>query len=85
MNSNLHSKFLIAMGITVIAIILMLLETVSDIFLWIGIALALIASAILLTIRCPHCGYRLVRKNTWRLPNFCPNCGKKISANEHED
>ena len=85
MNSNLHLKFLIAMGITAVAIGLMLLNALSGVFLWLGIILAVIASVILFTIRCPHCGYRLVRKGTFWLPNYCPNCGEKISGNEYEE
>ena len=85
MNNSPHLKFWIGRGITFVAIALLLLGTVSDIILWLGIALALVATAILFTIRCSHCGYRLVRKGTLRLPNYCPHCGEKISGNEYED
>ena len=86
MNSSPHLKYFIALGLFAVAIGLVLLgSSISETLMWIGFVLAVIAGIISFTIRCPHCGYRLVRKGTFWLPNYCPNCGEKISGNEYEE
>ena len=76
-------KHFISLGIFVVAIGFVLLGT--SVSMWIGFVLAVIASIISFTIRCPHCGCHLVRRGWFWLPNYCPSCGEKISGNEYEE
>ncbi len=86
MNSSPHLKHFISLGIFVVAIGFVLLGTsVSETLMWIGFVLAVIASIISFTIRCPHCGCHLVRRGSFWIPNYCPSCGEKISGNEYEE
>ena len=83
MNSSPHLKYFIALGLFAVAIGLVLLG--SSISETLGFVLAVIAGIISFTIRCPHCGCHLVRRGWFWLPNYCPNCGEKISGNEYEE
>ena len=53
-------------------------DAVSNPFLWIGLAVYLIAFWYRHRyIRCPHCGSRM--KYIRQLPEYCPDCGKELS------
>ncbi len=86
MNSSPHLRYFISLGIFAVAIGLILLgNSVSEIYLYLGIVLAVIAGIISFTIRCPHCGGHLVRSRYLWLPRYCPHCGEKVSGNEYEE
>ena len=77
--NNLYVRYFIALGLSIISIILIWTGTfASQILMWIGFGILAIAVIVSWTIRCPHCGHSLMGKRQLRLPNFCPNCGEKL-------
>jgi len=86
MRNSLYVRYFIALGLSIIGVILIWLGVLSSrIFMWIGFGIAAIGVMISWTIRCPHCGHGLMGKRQLLLPNFCPNCGQKIDGSGFED
>lgn len=52
-------------------------DSVTNPFVWIGIAIYAAAFWIRYRyVRCPHCGSRM--KYIRQLPDFCPDCGERL-------
>lgn len=83
---NLRLKHFIATGLSLFGAGLALLGSVQtwDVCMWVGFALMIIAIIIRMTIRCPSCGYNLVRRR-WTVPKFCPECGQAVDGSEFEE
>ena len=85
MKNDLHTRCLISLGLTLLGIgITWLGATMSQILMWVGIAVLAAGGILSWTVRCPNCGYWLMRKGHLFLPRFCPNCGHKIDESESE-
>ena len=86
MRKNLYVRYYIAFGLSIIGIILAWLGALtSRVFMWAGFGIVAVGVIVSWTIRCPNCGHSLMGKKQLLLPNFCPNCGQKISDSELED
>ena len=79
MFEDLHVRYFISLGLTIIGIILTWLGTATyQTLMWIGIGILVVGTIVSWTIRCPHCGHGLMRRRQFLLPNYCPNCGEKL-------
>lgn len=77
--NNLHTRYFISFGLSIIGVILAWFGSfASQTIMWIGIGVIAVGIIMSWTIRCPHCGHGLMGKRQLLLPNFCPNCGEKL-------
>lgn len=73
---RIYYMFLFA-GFCIIFISASIDASLSNPFLWIGLAVYLVAEFWRFRyVRCPHCGSRMTYIR--QLPECCPDCGKKL-------
>lgn len=70
--------FLLFFGASTLFIAFCAKDSLTNPFVWIGVLIFLFAFWFRFQfVRCPHCGSKM--KYIRQLPEFCPDCGKKLN------
>ena len=86
MTKDLLTRRLISIGLSIVAVIIAWLGSVSSqALMWVGIGILAVSVIISWTIRCPNCGRGLAGRRQVLLPRYCPHCGQKIWGDETEE
>ncbi|MBR2936957.1 MAG: hypothetical protein IKB80_00455 [Oscillospiraceae bacterium] len=80
---KLTNRYWLSIILSIIGVCVVWLgTTTSQLVMWAGIGIIAVSLILTWTIRCPQCGHILVGKRQFFIPNYCPNCGRKIAQED---